>query len=154
MRLSRIWKIIKEDVYLCCLPMLVAVTDNTSREALIIPHIMRELNSIIVSLFIGKCFFHVRWTFPLITTNICIFRFWQKSHELADFVYTFYMRSRGKHRQSRVYKTYRFPEVSVNKYFTINWVSKKKQNTTNYSNMYIKSTFLTFRDSRTSKTRR
>ena len=28
-------------------------------------------------------------------------------------------RNRGKHRQSRVHKTYCFPEVSVNKYFII-----------------------------------
>ena len=47
-------------------------------------------------------------------------------------------RSRGKHRQSRVRKTYCIPEVSVNKYFIIYWVSKEKKSTTNKLNMYKK----------------
>ena len=50
----------------------------------------------------------------------------------------FHRQSRGKHRQSRVHKTYCFPEVSVNKYFIIYWVSKEKKSTTNQSNMYKK----------------
>ena len=38
----------------------------------------------------------------------------------------------------RSHKTYCFPEVSVNKYFIIYWVSKEKKSTTNQSNMYKK----------------
>ena len=47
-------------------------------------------------------------------------------------------RSRGKHRQSRVHKTYCFPEVSVNKYFIINQESKKRKNRANFVRKYMK----------------
>ena len=43
--------------------------------------------------------------------------------------------SRGKHRQSRVHKTYCFPEVSVNKYFIIYQKSKKRKG--NFIRKYI-----------------
>ena len=47
-------------------------------------------------------------------------------------------RSRGKHRQSRVHKTYCFPEVSVNKYFIIYQESKKRKNRANFVRKYTK----------------
>ena len=37
-----------------------------------------------------------------------------------------------KHRQSRVNKTYCFPEISVNKYFIIYQESKKRKNRANF----------------------
>ena len=45
---------------------------------------------------------------------------------------------RGKHRQSRVHKTYCFPEVSVNKYFIIYQESKKRKNKANFIRKYMK----------------
>ena len=47
-------------------------------------------------------------------------------------------RSSGRHRQSRVHKTYCFPEVSVNKYFIIYQESKKRKNRANFVRKYMK----------------
>ena len=47
-------------------------------------------------------------------------------------------RSRRKHRKSRVYKTYCFPEVSVNKYLIIYQESKKRKNKANFIRKYMK----------------
>ena len=44
----------------------------------------------------------------------------------------------GKHRQSRVYKTYCFPEVSVDKYFIIYQESKERKNKANFIRKYMK----------------
>ena len=44
----------------------------------------------------------------------------------------------GKHRQSRVHKTYCFPEVSVNKYFIIYQESKKRKDKVNFIQKYLK----------------
>ena len=43
-----------------------------------------------------------------------------------------------KHRQSRVHKTYCFPEVSVNKHFIIYQESKKRKNRANFVRKYMK----------------
>ena len=45
---------------------------------------------------------------------------------------------RRKYRQSRVHKTYCFPEVSVNKYFIIYQESKKRKNKANFIRKYMK----------------
>ena len=49
--------------------------------------------------------------------------------------------SRGKaerkHRQSRVHKTYCFPEVSVNKYFIVYQESKKRKIKANFIRKYL-----------------
>ena len=45
---------------------------------------------------------------------------------------------RGKHRQSRVHKTYYFPEVSVNKYFIMYQEPKKRKNKANLIGKYTK----------------
>ena len=42
------------------------------------------------------------------------------------------------HRQSRVHKTYCFPEVSVNKYFIIYQESKKRKDKANFIQKYLK----------------
>ena len=52
--------------------------------------------------------------------------YWLRPRETVCFV---------EHRQSRVHKTCCFPEVPVNKYFIIYWMSKEKKSTTNQSNM-------------------
>ena len=44
----------------------------------------------------------------------------------------------GKHRQSRVHKTYCFPEVSINKYFIIYQESKKRKYKANFTRKYMK----------------
>ena len=44
----------------------------------------------------------------------------------------------SKHRQSRVHKTYCFPEVSVNKYFITYQESKKRKNKANFIRKYMK----------------
>ena len=41
-------------------------------------------------------------------------------------------------RQSRVHKTYCFPEVSVNKYFIVYQESKKRKNKANFVQKYLK----------------
>ena len=43
-----------------------------------------------------------------------------------------------EHRQSRVHKTYCFPEVSVNKYLIIYQESKKRKNKANFIRKYMK----------------
>ena len=43
-----------------------------------------------------------------------------------------------KHRQSRVNKTYCFPEISVNKYFIIYQESKKRNIRANFIQKYLK----------------
>ena len=63
---------------------------------------------------------------------IIINTYWLRPRETVCFVD---QRLSMKHRQSRVHKTYCFPEVSVNKYFIIYWVPKEKKSTTNQSNM-------------------
>ena len=72
MRSSRIWGIIKAEVCVICRSR--RLRQITQTEALIIPHILRELNSIIVLLFTCTCE-------PFPWRSHLYFEFWHKQHK-------------------------------------------------------------------------
>ena len=77
MRSSRIWGIIKAEVVLSAEAKLRRITQT---EALLIPHILREPNSIIVLLFIYFYLFFIL----LVYIDLFVFSsLWHKPHELA-----------------------------------------------------------------------
>ena len=85
MRSSRIWGIIKAEVCVICRSR--RLRQITQTEALIIPHILREPNWIIVLLFICIC-----KTFPWRSRPFVFFRRWHKQHKLVwrhNVVYVF-----------------------------------------------------------------
>ena len=75
MRSSRIWGIIKAEVCVICRSR--RLRQITQTEALIIPHILREPNSIIVLLFICIC-----KLFPWRSRPFVFSRIWHKQHKL------------------------------------------------------------------------
>ena len=76
MRSSRIWRIIKAEVCVICRSR--RLRQITQTEALIIPYILRESNSIIVLLFICICE-------PFPWRSHLYFEFWHKQHKLFVF---------------------------------------------------------------------
>ena len=75
MRSSRIWGIIKAEVCVICRSR--RLRQITQTEALIIPHILREPNSITVLLFICIC-----KLFPWRSRPFVFSRIWHKQHKL------------------------------------------------------------------------
>ena len=76
MRSSRIWGIIKAEVCVICRSR--RLRQITQTEALIIPYILREPNSIIVLLFISICE-------PFLQRSHLYFEFWHKQHKAFVF---------------------------------------------------------------------